>query len=119
LDIKNVQFVVNYDAPSNLEDYVHRIGRTGRAGEKGDAYTCLYDSDSSMASQIKKVFMKTGQQIPQDLHEIASGGGGIAQGWGARGGGKGGGGGMPVLNGEWGGKYAQNGGGYSNGGSGW
>ena len=54
---------------------------------------------------------KTGQQIPQDLHEIASGGGGIAQGWGARGGGKGGGGGMPVLNGEWGGKYAQNGGG--------
>ncbi|CAE7747413.1 RH14 [Symbiodinium sp. CCMP2592] len=119
LDIKNVAFVVNYDAPSNLEDYVHRIGRTGRAGEKGDAYTCLYDSDSGIANQIKKVFQKTGQQIPRDLVEIASGGGGIAQGWG-RGGGGGGGGG-PVLNGQWGGKYAQNGGGggYGGGGGGW
>mmetsp|Transcript_47407 Transcript_47407/g.110767 ORF Transcript_47407/g.110767 Transcript_47407/m.110767 type:complete len:464 (-) Transcript_47407:45-1436(-) len=118
LDIKNVAFVVNYDAPSNLEDYVHRIGRTGRAGEKGDAYTCLYDSDSGIANQIKKVFQKTGQQIPRDLVEIASGGGGIAQGWG-RGGGGGGGG--PVLNGQWGGKYAQNGGGggYGGGGGGW
>merc|ERR1719450_2000665 len=45
LDIKNVNCVVNYDPPANMEDYVHRIGRTGRAGSKGDAYTCLYEND--------------------------------------------------------------------------
>merc|ERR1719230_1305780 len=45
LDIKNVEIVVNYDPPSNMEDYVHRIGRTGRAGMKGDAYTFLYESE--------------------------------------------------------------------------
>ncbi|CAE8616501.1 unnamed protein product, partial [Polarella glacialis] len=61
LDIKNVQFVVNYDPPSNMEDYVHRIGRTGRAGQKGDAYTCLYDNDTAMAKQIMTVFKKSGQ----------------------------------------------------------
>ncbi|CAJ1371744.1 unnamed protein product [Effrenium voratum] len=50
LDIKNVQIVVNYDAPANMEDYVHRIGRTGRAGEKGDAWTCLYDSETQLTT---------------------------------------------------------------------
>eukprot|EP00913_Durusdinium_trenchii_P011403 g10711.t1 len=66
LDIKNVQFVVNYDAPANMEepelaDYVHRIGRTGRAGEKGDAYTCLYESETQIANGIMKMFIKAGQ----------------------------------------------------------
>ena len=35
LDIKNVKIVINFDPPNNAEDYVHRIGRTGRAGQKG------------------------------------------------------------------------------------
>ena len=39
LDIKDVRAVINYDFPGNVEDYVHRIGRTGRAGAKGNAYT--------------------------------------------------------------------------------
>lgn len=103
LDIKNVQFVVNYDPPANIEDYVHRIGRTGRAGEKGDAYTCLYENERQVAQQILQVIRKTGQEIPPMLTEMADGGG-----WGD-GGGKGGGygGGKPQLNGEWGGRYAK------------
>ena len=41
LDIPNVGAVVNYDFPNGIEDYVHRIGRTGRAGATGDSYTFL------------------------------------------------------------------------------
>merc|ERR1719491_1042939 len=71
LDIKNVQYVINYDPPSNTEDYVHRIGRTGRAGEKGDAYTYLYENESKAAQDIEKVMKKSGQEIPQELKELA------------------------------------------------
>lgn len=39
LDVKNLILVVNYDCPNHYEDYVHRVGRTGRAGKKGYAYT--------------------------------------------------------------------------------
>jgi superfamily II DNA/RNA helicase len=39
LDIPNVTHVINYDVPSSFDDYVHRIGRTGRAGKKGNALT--------------------------------------------------------------------------------
>lgn len=41
IDIENVAHVINYDAPNTLVDYVHRIGRTGRAGKKGMATTLL------------------------------------------------------------------------------
>jgi ATP-dependent RNA helicase DDX5/DBP2 len=105
LDIKNVQFVVNYDVPSNIEDYVHRIGRTGRAGEKGDSYTCLGAGDEAIARQIMQVFQKAGQAITPELKEIAEG-----NSWGFGGGGGGGGKGSwgsNEPNGQWGGKYAE------------
>ena len=44
-DVKNITHVFNYDYPNNSEDYVHRIGRTGRAGSKGTAIT-LFTTDS-------------------------------------------------------------------------
>jgi len=97
LDIKNVQIVVNYDPPSNMEDYVHRIGRTGRAGCKGDAYTYLYENDTGPAQNIMKVMRKSGQEPPMELKDICSGGGGN-------------------LTGQWGGKFSGGGGG---GGGGW
>ncbi|CAK9088336.1 unnamed protein product [Durusdinium trenchii] len=115
LDIKNVQFVVNYDAPANMEDYVHRIGRTGRAGEKGDAYTCLYESETQIANGIMKMFIKAGQEVPTELRDLARGS--IGQSWGVGGGG-GGGGGYGNLDGQWGGKYAQGNTGYDSYGGG-
>ena len=45
LDIKNVSHVYNYDVPKSPDDYIHRIGRTARAGEEGDAVTLLSDRD--------------------------------------------------------------------------
>jgi ATP-dependent RNA helicase DDX5/DBP2 len=41
LDVKDVDLVINYDMPNSIEDYVHRIGRTGRAGAKGNAYSFI------------------------------------------------------------------------------
>lgn len=52
LDIKDIKFVINYDFPMTIEDYIHRIGRTGRAGSKGTSYTFLTQDDASFASDI-------------------------------------------------------------------
>jgi len=96
LDIKNVQYVVNYDPPPTMEDYVHRIGRTGRAGEKGEAYTYLYANETGPAQCILKVMKKSGQRIPDELRELCGGGSNLTGTWGGRyagwgkGGGKGG-----------------------------
>lgn len=50
-DVKNITHVLNYDYPNNSEDYVHRIGRTGRAGAKGTAIT-LFTTDSKALHPI-------------------------------------------------------------------
>ena len=51
-DVKNITHVFNYDYPNNSEDYVHRIGRTGRAGSKGTAIT-LFTTDSMCSSLLR------------------------------------------------------------------
>lgn len=50
-DVKNITHVLNYDYPNNSEDYVHRIGRTGRAGSKGTAIT-LFTTDSKITPSL-------------------------------------------------------------------
>jgi ATP-dependent RNA helicase DDX5/DBP2 len=55
LDIKDVRMVINYDFPSNTEDYIHRIGRTGRAGQKGTAITFMGPQDARHARQLIKI----------------------------------------------------------------
>ena len=55
LDIPNVSHVFNFDVPSHAEDYVHRIGRTGRAGRKGVSYTICVPSDSKNLDAIEKM----------------------------------------------------------------
>ena len=58
LDIKDVPAVFNYDVPFNAEDYVHRIGRTGRAGASGLAVTLVTDHDARHVSDIEKLTKK-------------------------------------------------------------
>jgi superfamily II DNA/RNA helicase len=58
LDIKDVPAVFNYDVPFNAEDYVHRIGRTGRAGASGLAVTLVTDHDSRNVADIEKLIKK-------------------------------------------------------------
>jgi ATP-dependent RNA helicase RhlE len=62
LDISGITHVVNYDVPQQAEDYVHRIGRTGRAAREGDAYTFMAPDEIAMVRTIERVI---GQPIPR------------------------------------------------------
>jgi ATP-dependent RNA helicase RhlE len=62
LDISGITHVVNYDVPQQAEDYVHRIGRTGRAAKEGDAFTFMSPDEIAMVRQIERVI---GQPIPR------------------------------------------------------
>lgn len=61
LDVSGVSHVFNYDVPFNADDYVHRIGRTGRAGASGRAWTLVTDDDENLVAAIKKL---VGRDIP-------------------------------------------------------
>ncbi len=61
LDISNVSHVFNFDVPTHAEDYVHRIGRTGRAGREGHAFTIAYPMDDKYVKSIQSVI---GKPIP-------------------------------------------------------
>jgi ATP-dependent RNA helicase RhlE len=60
LDISGITHVINYDVPQQVEDYVHRIGRTGRAAQTGDAYTFMAPDEIAMVRLIERVI---GQEI--------------------------------------------------------
>eukprot|EP00444_Apocalathium_aciculiferum_P028529 CAMPEP_0183442212 /NCGR_PEP_ID=MMETSP0370-20130417/87457_1 /TAXON_ID=268820 /ORGANISM="Peridinium aciculiferum, Strain PAER-2" /LENGTH=691 /DNA_ID=CAMNT_0025631757 /DNA_START=80 /DNA_END=2159 /DNA_ORIENTATION=- len=74
LDIRNITVVVNYDCPKNAEDYVHRIGRTGRASDRGEAYTLLGNwGVQKEASFIIEVMEQGSQEVPSVLRDLADG----------------------------------------------
>jgi ATP-dependent RNA helicase RhlE len=62
LDISGITHVINYDVPQQPEDYVHRIGRTGRAAATGDAYTFMSAEEIGMVRTIERTI---GQEIPR------------------------------------------------------
>jgi superfamily II DNA/RNA helicase len=71
LDIPDVSHVINYDAPHHAEDYVHRIGRTGRAGKSGQALTIVARADQKAIAEIEKLIARKidwreGAQFPAD-----------------------------------------------------
>ena len=75
LDVKDVGVVINYDAPSSAEDYVHRIGRTGRAGATGVSFTLLTPSDGEVARELARMLQKSRNGVPHALQRAASSGG--------------------------------------------
>lgn len=79
LDIKDIRVVINYDFPNGVEDYVHRIGRTGRAGASGIAYTFLGDKDAKHASDLIKVLEGANQRVPNEIRGMSSRGGGFGR----------------------------------------
>jgi len=140
LDIPNVTQVVNYDLPTNIDDYVHRIGRTGRAGNTGAALSFMNDRNVGIARELRELFEENDQEVPtwfksmsdyggsnrgggrrgrsnfggRDYRTQDNGGGGGRRGGGGGGGGYGGGG----YGGGGGGGYGGGGGGYGGGGYG-
>uniref|UniRef100_A0A803VGS2 RNA helicase n=1 Tax=Ficedula albicollis TaxID=59894 RepID=A0A803VGS2_FICAL len=70
LDVKQLMLVVNYSCPNHYEDYVHRAGRTGRAGNKGYAYTFITEDQARYAGDIIKALELSGNPIPADLEKL-------------------------------------------------
>lgn len=83
-DVEDVKFVINFDYPSNSEDYVHRIGRTGRSDKTGTAYTFFTPNNQSKAADLVAVLKEAKQVINPKLQEMAEnrnwGGGGAGRG---------------------------------------
>ncbi|XP_054276389.1 probable ATP-dependent RNA helicase DDX43 [Macrosteles quadrilineatus] len=117
IDIQDITHIINYDFPRNIEEYVHRVGRTGRAGRTGEAISFVTRQDWAQARDLIKMMEEANQIVPEELYQMAerfeamkekkdqerSRGGG-------RGGGRFGGGG---------GGYGGGGGGYGGGGGGY
>ncbi|CAG8749545.1 11543_t:CDS:2, partial [Cetraspora pellucida] len=71
LDIKNVMHVINYDLCDDIDEYVHRIGRTARVGNQGLATTFYNDGDSAIAGDLVRILMECKQEVPDFLKEHA------------------------------------------------
>jgi ATP-dependent RNA helicase DBP3 len=67
LDIPDVEVVINYSFPLTIEDYVHRIGRTGRAGKTGHAHTFFHVGDKAHAGELVNVLKGANQPVPEAL----------------------------------------------------
>merc|ERR1719400_866449 len=140
LDIPNVMYVINYDLPNNIDSYVHRIGRTGRCGNNGNAISFVNESNKPVIKTLMQLLKESKSDIPQwfaDLYykyssynysgygrnkygRSGGGGGGGKGGFGARdfrhkrGGGSGGGYKRNTYNGGYGGNNNNNNGGGGN-----
>jgi len=84
LDIPKVTMVINYDLPTEIEEYVHRIGRTGRVGHTGKAIS-FYDAeaDSALTPKLVRILSDAKQNVPEFLGSASGGGGGGGSGFGA------------------------------------
>ncbi|MCO5561632.1 hypothetical protein L7F22_015253 [Adiantum nelumboides] len=72
LDVPDVSQVVNYELPKEIDSYVHRIGRTGRAGKMGTATSFFCDKDTTLAKPLVKLLTESKQTVPEWLLEYAA-----------------------------------------------
>ncbi|XP_056610454.1 DEAD-box helicase 3 X-linked a isoform X2 [Triplophysa dalaica] len=71
LDISNVKHVINFDLPSDIEEYVHRIGRTGRVGNLGLATSFYNDKNSNITKDLLDILVEAKQEVPSWLENLA------------------------------------------------
>jgi ATP-dependent RNA helicase DDX43 len=72
LDIQDITYVINYDFPMHIEDYVHRVGRTGRAGATGKALTFMSRNNWKWARSLIKILSDASQVVPDELVAMAT-----------------------------------------------
>ena len=70
--MSDIKFVINFDFPSNTEDYVHRIGRTARAKKTGTAYTFFTQNNAKQAKDLIDVLKEANQTVNPRLYEMMS-----------------------------------------------
>ncbi|KAA1116271.1 ATP-dependent RNA helicase ddx42 [Puccinia graminis f. sp. tritici] len=71
LDVKQLKLVINYDAPNHMEDYVHRAGRTGRAGNKGTCITFIAPDQERYAVDLLRALVTSGAKYPEELKTMS------------------------------------------------
>uniref|UniRef100_A0A914VYR6 ATP-dependent RNA helicase n=1 Tax=Plectus sambesii TaxID=2011161 RepID=A0A914VYR6_9BILA len=71
LDIPEIRTVINYDVARDIDTHVHRIGRTGRAGEKGEAFTLVTEKDKEFAGHLVRNLESVNQPVPEKLMQLA------------------------------------------------
>ena len=72
LDIPNVKHVINFDLPSDIEEYVHRIGRTGRMGNLGLATSFFNEKNRNLTKDMVELIVESSQELPGWLEALAS-----------------------------------------------
>ncbi|CAI2332937.1 unnamed protein product [Caenorhabditis sp. 36 PRJEB53466] len=72
IDVPDITHVLNYDFPMDIEEYVHRVGRTGRAGRKGEAMSFMWWNDRSNFDGLISILEKSGQEVPDQLRRDAA-----------------------------------------------
>merc|ERR1712038_1468189 len=72
IDVQNVSLVINFDLPRDKENYIHRIGRSGRFGRKGCAINFVMDSEEQMLSQLQQFYQTKINELPADLENVIS-----------------------------------------------
>jgi ATP-dependent RNA helicase DDX3X len=72
LDVKEIKHVVNYDFPHDINDYVHRIGRTGRCGAEGLATAFFNEKNKNIAKELVQLLEESGQEVETWLYQYAS-----------------------------------------------
>ncbi|CAE7191968.1 DBP2, partial [Symbiodinium natans] len=73
LHVKHLRYVINYDFPPNLEQYCHRIGRTGRDGESGTAMSFFTRNMAPLSRDLVLLLERSGQKVDQHLRALAEG----------------------------------------------
>lgn len=71
LDVPHVTHVINFDLPKDIDDYVHRIGRTGRAGKSGMATAFFSEKNSPLAKALAQLMQESNKQVPSWLTQYA------------------------------------------------
>lgn len=72
LDVDGIRHVINFDYPGNSEDYIHRIGRTGRSDTRGTSYTFFTENNARQAGDLVAVLREANQEIDPKLLEMAN-----------------------------------------------
>jgi hypothetical protein len=69
-DVKDIKYVINYDFPNAMDRYIHRIGRTARAGAIGSAYSFFTPDNARQARELIDILEEANQIVPQELREL-------------------------------------------------
>ena len=70
IDFPHISYAINKEIPRNIEDYVHRIGRTGRCGNFGTAITLVKTNEGMISKDLLKILTKFKQEIPDWFREV-------------------------------------------------